>query len=352
MKLYQNSHGCCVCRLLLLAALCSEVCFSGLASAGESGKLTYEIWNNVAGNQVEDLTKLPQFHGGADSVILIDGAVAPSNVADNFGSRLRGYVIAPVTGDYTFWVSGDGEAQLWMSPGSSKFNKIKIAGNPTWTDAQQWDKFESQQSETMRLQAGQKHYVELLQKEGVGADHLAMACSYYEVQDGVNLTQLPGVVATQSTTYGTVSVANNAIDGNTDGDTTEGDPITHTQSIAGSWWQADLGTMRSVNRLVLWNREGWNNRRLSNFKITLLDDDGTVMRSQDFHTDGTHVDRSMEWLLDGAVNARTVRVERIGPSVGGENILTLAEVEVYGVDTPQPIINLAQLNGVTASQSS
>ena len=46
------------------------------------------------------------------------------------------------------------------------------------------------------------------------------------------------------------------------------------------------------------------------------------------------------------------RSERIGPSVGGENILAFAEVEVFGVETTQPVINMAQLPGVSATQSS
>ena len=341
-----------VSHLFTIAIVVLELCVSGLANAGEPGNLTYEVWNNVTGSKMENLTERPQFHGGADSVTLIDGAVAPSNVANNFGSRLRGYVIAPVAGDYTFWESGDDAVDFYFSEDDNKFNVERIAWHSGWTNPQQWDKFESQKSQVFRLQAGQKCYVELRQKEAVGSDNLAMAWSYYEVQDGLNLTQLPGAIATQSTTYGTVSVANNAIDGNADGDTASGDPITHTQGIAGSWWQVDLGAMRSVDRLVLWNREGWNGRRLSNFKITLLDDDGTVMRSQDFHTDGTHVGRSMEWALNGAVNAQTIRVERIGPSVGGENILSLAELEAFGVEQAQPLVNMALFPEVIANQSS
>ena len=42
--------------------------------AGEAGKLTHEVWNNIDGSKVENLTVLPQFHGGADSVTNIDGA--------------------------------------------------------------------------------------------------------------------------------------------------------------------------------------------------------------------------------------------------------------------------------------
>ena len=233
--------------------------------------------------------------------------MAPSNAGNSYGSRLRGYIIAPVTGDYTFWESGDDAVELWFSGDANKFNAKRIAFHTGWTNAQQWDKYASQKSETFRLVAGQKCYVELRHKEGGGGDNLALAWAYHEVQAGVNLARLPGAVASQSSTY-PGGAAVNAVDGNTGGDTGAGDAISHTHSVAGSWWQVDLGADRSVDRLVFWNREGWNARRLSNFRVSLLDANGGTMLTKDFHTDGTHADRQVEWRLDGTVNARTVKV--------------------------------------------
>ncbi|SHK32018.1 PA14 domain-containing protein [Rubritalea squalenifaciens DSM 18772] len=325
-------------------------CLGGSVFAGEPGKLTREIWNNVEGGKVENLTVLPQFHGGADSVSTISGAEAPSNVANNYGSRLRGYIIAPVTGDYTFWESGDDAVELWMSETPSKFDAKKVAWHGGWTSKNQWDKYATQKSEAVRLTAGQKYYIELRHKEANGGDHLSLAWSYREVQPGVNLALEAGVVATQSTTY-PGGAASNAIDGNTSGVTAEGDPISHTKNQDGSWWQVDLGTMRSIDQVVLWNRSSWRNR-LSNFRVSLLDDDGTVMISKDFHTDGTHVGEKLEWCLCSAINAQTVKVELLGVTASGEKILALAEAQVFGQLSPQPVIDLAQQSGVTVSQSS
>lgn len=144
-----------------------------------------------------------------------------------------------------------------------------------------------------------------------------------------NLTQRAGVTATQSSTYGTW-IAPYAIDGDTGGDTAVGDTIAHTQSIAGSWWQVDLGAPHALDRVVIWNREGWNGRRLSNFRLSLLGSGGEVLLSQDFFTDGTHAARQFEWVLPAPVRARTVKLQRIGASAGGENIINIAEVEVFG----------------------
>ena len=53
-------------------------------------------------------------------------------------------------------------------------NKVKIASVPDWTDSRQWDKYPSQRSAAITLTAGQRYYVEALQKEGDGGDNLAV----------------------------------------------------------------------------------------------------------------------------------------------------------------------------------
>ena len=59
---------------------------------------------------------------------------APTNWADNYGTRLRGYITAPVTGSYTFWVASDDKSELWISTDDDPLNKVKIASVPDHTD--------------------------------------------------------------------------------------------------------------------------------------------------------------------------------------------------------------------------
>ena len=54
-------------------------------------------------------------------------------------------------------------------------NKITIAYTPDWTEEQQWDKFPEQASGSIRLEAGQRYYVEVLYKQGDQRDGLAVA---------------------------------------------------------------------------------------------------------------------------------------------------------------------------------
>ena len=40
---------------------------------------------------------------------------------------MRGWVVAPVSGNYRFWIVGDRDFELWLSGDPSKFHKRKIA---------------------------------------------------------------------------------------------------------------------------------------------------------------------------------------------------------------------------------
>lgn len=62
--------------------------------------LVREVWTDMGGYQVIDLTSNPNFPNNPSSVEVIDNFDAPYNVEDNYGSRVRGYFIAPETGDY------------------------------------------------------------------------------------------------------------------------------------------------------------------------------------------------------------------------------------------------------------
>lgn len=72
-----------------------------------TGKLTRQVWLKIPGANVADLTNNARFYGKADITTLNDGITTPRDFADTFGERLQGWLTAPVTGDYTFWVAGD-----------------------------------------------------------------------------------------------------------------------------------------------------------------------------------------------------------------------------------------------------
>ncbi|MFT4542871.1 MAG: hypothetical protein ACI841_001612 [Planctomycetota bacterium] len=61
-----------------------------------------------------------------------------------------------------------------------------------------------------------------------------------------------------------------AIDGNTDGDY-PGGSVTHTSEDRDAWWELDLGELRMIDRVVIWNRTDCCGERLQGFSLQLLD---------------------------------------------------------------------------------
>ncbi|MFI5382012.1 MAG: Ig-like domain-containing protein, partial [Tepidisphaerales bacterium] len=143
-------------------------------AAQGSGTILREYWTGIGGNAVSDLTSnanYPNNPSGRDFPTLFE---APTNWADSYGTRMRGYVTPPTTGNYLFWIASDDNSELWLSTNDSPANKVKIAYVAAWTGSREWTKEANQQSAAISLVAGQRYYIEALQKEGGGGDNLAV----------------------------------------------------------------------------------------------------------------------------------------------------------------------------------
>lgn len=162
--------------ILLLASLAAPL-------AAQTQGLTYERWNNLPGNSVETLrhdginARLP------DHVGTVTLASAPVDVGNNHGTRLRGQLVAPATGDYTFFIAGDDNVELWLAHDPAEdpafdttapWNRRLIAWHRHYTASNQWDKSPSQRSEAIHLQAGESYHLEALAKGDTGGDHLSI----------------------------------------------------------------------------------------------------------------------------------------------------------------------------------
>ncbi|MCW1923866.1 autotransporter-associated beta strand repeat-containing protein [Luteolibacter arcticus] len=99
----------------------------------------------------------------------------PQHVADSYSRRLTGLITAPATGTYTFWISGDDVARLFLSTDSTAANKALIAQTTSPTAFQEWDADPSQKSANVNLVAGQSYYLEVQHKEATGDDHVSAA---------------------------------------------------------------------------------------------------------------------------------------------------------------------------------
>ena len=155
--------------------------WSFTTAAGGTGVMR-EWWLNIgAGTAVSDLTSnanYPDNPTGREVLNIFEG---PTDWADNYGSRLYGWLMPPESGDYTFWIATDDYGQLWLSTDADPANKQMIANVPGWVPSRDFDNTgggvggDSQKSAAISLVQGQKYYIEALMKEGGGGDNIAVA---------------------------------------------------------------------------------------------------------------------------------------------------------------------------------
>ena len=149
--------------------------FLWVVTTGATGQILREWWSDISGTGINLLTDDPDYPDNPDGSDYLDRFEAPTDWADNYGTRVRGYLHPPVTGDYTFWIATDDNGELWLSTDEDPANKTMIANVPGWSNDYEWYKFPEQQSSTISLVEGQRYYVEVLQKEGGGLDNIAVA---------------------------------------------------------------------------------------------------------------------------------------------------------------------------------
>ncbi len=140
-----------------------------------SGQILREWWLNIPGATLSALTSNPAYPANPTGRDLLTSFETPTNWADNLGQRVRGYVYAPVSGQYRFWIAGDDESRLLLGSSANPASATQIARVPSWSNSREWTKFPEQTSALITLVAGQSYYIEALMKEGGGGDNLAVA---------------------------------------------------------------------------------------------------------------------------------------------------------------------------------
>jgi autotransporter-associated beta strand protein len=137
-----------------------------------------EMWHNIgSGTAVSDLTNNAAFPRRPDSLVPLTDFLSARDIADNYGSRIRAYLTPIDSGAYRFFIASDDGGTLWLSTDDSPTNTVRIAYVPGWSDYTNWTKYSQQTSGSINLVGGQRYYIEALQKEGGGGDHVAVGWS-------------------------------------------------------------------------------------------------------------------------------------------------------------------------------
>ncbi|MBP7948365.1 MAG: DUF1800 family protein [Verrucomicrobiales bacterium] len=153
------------------------------------GGLSREVWTGVTGRLVD----LP-LHTAPSSTSQVNTFQAPANSGDQFGERIRGTLIAPETGNYTFFVSSDENAELHVSSSAEVGQVLKRAFvvNGSGITPGTWSAQANQKSLPVKLKAGQRYFIECVRRETSGNDHLDVGWLRPGQAGAVPLEIIPG----------------------------------------------------------------------------------------------------------------------------------------------------------------
>lgn len=178
-KAIDNSGSSATDQVSIVVATGSE------ESCASTGSIAAEFWTGITGTTTSSIPTGTT----PSSVMELTMFETPANIGDNYGSRVRGWICVPVSGNYTFWLASDDRSELWLSTDDNPANKLQIAYVSGWTSVRQWDKYASQKSSPISLVAGTRYYIEALLKEGTGGDHLAVG---WQLPGGALERPIPG----------------------------------------------------------------------------------------------------------------------------------------------------------------
>ncbi|MDB6033249.1 MAG: hypothetical protein JWM16_3587, partial [Verrucomicrobiales bacterium] len=190
-----------------------------------------EVYTNVPGSAISDLTNSPAFPNSPNFAEMLTGPFETASYQFNhYGQRVRARILPPVTGNYTFWVAAGNSALLFLGTNNnpSSIRQIASVNELMSVSTHQWEVQTNQRSAPITLTAGQQYYIEAWTKggisEGFPADHLGLR---WQMPDGTIEEAIP---ALRFTPEGMASV--NLVQFPTDISVMEGTSATFTVSAS------------------------------------------------------------------------------------------------------------------------
>ena len=295
-----------------------------------------DVYLNAADGSLSSLTNNPVFPDSpSTSELWTNSFETPANSGiDNYGQRLRGYIIPPVSGNYVFWISGDDNSTLFVSSDETPANKQVVAWVGSWTGSREWTKEANQQSLPITLEAGKVYYTEALMAQGGGGDNLAVR---WQLPDTTIEEPIP---ASRLIPWGTVF----------------GPPVirTHpanTNAVEGgaAVFSIALSSVGPVS--YQWQRDGANILGANQISLTndpvLLSDSGARFRCVVSNTKGTT--NSLEATL--TVSADTTRPTLVSAYSQGDRGVLVTFSERVDFTSASQANNYTLNNGIAVTQA-
>ena len=136
-----------------------------------------KVYSNVGGGGTNDFLNNAAFQAGDYTTLYYrTGGFQGINSGsgwDNTIQQMQAYLVAPATGDYKFAVAADDGVLLYLSTDENPANKVIIAGHNSWTGDYDYTKMTNQMSGTIPLVAGNRYYIEMVEKNGGGGFNMS-----------------------------------------------------------------------------------------------------------------------------------------------------------------------------------
>jgi hypothetical protein len=168
----------------------SSIPSQNLVPNKEVGGATWEFWTHIYDQALSALLASKWYPGEPVSRSRVNVFEMKTSV-EWAGTRIHGYVLAPQTGTYRFWVAGDDESDLLLSPTQNPNQAVSVASVPNgdYTAFRSWNELPSQKSVPITLQAGQWYYLEGLEVSGHLGGNLSAG---WTLPDGTFEGPIPG----------------------------------------------------------------------------------------------------------------------------------------------------------------
>ena len=145
--------------------------------SGIGNGLLFEAFSAGAGVEVDTLLASPNYPDNAflraNLPIFDTRVVFPDDTQEQYGGRIRGVFIPPVSGNWSFFMRTFDRGVVYFNPnGTDPDGKQEILRESTGNPPRNWDKFSSS---LFALRAGQPYYIEALYKADTGVDVMKVA---------------------------------------------------------------------------------------------------------------------------------------------------------------------------------
>lgn len=137
-----------------------------------------EFWANVSISSMTELTGLSTFPDTPDGVTQLSLPEAPEFSVSGYGARIKVSIKAPESGNYQFYLSSGGPAELHYGTGPLNIAKIaEVLPTQTGLESAEWQTYPNQQSADITLSAGEAYFLELRYVASIASQHVTIGWS-------------------------------------------------------------------------------------------------------------------------------------------------------------------------------